>query len=113
MTTNTCGGCTTTWAGVTAAHCANCHQTFGGVRSFDRHRKAGTCHPPETVGLHWNPERSRWVQPYTRTEAQQNLDRDSVGPDGPGPHCHCGWDITDRSMRRRTTSPGCPTHDPV
>lgn len=32
------------------AHCGVCHETFGGVRLFDTHRKTGTCIAPATLG---------------------------------------------------------------
>jgi hypothetical protein len=34
-----------------AAHCTVCHQTFGTVGNFDRHRKGGWCLAPETLGM--------------------------------------------------------------
>lgn len=33
------------------AHCSTCHETFGGVRGFDLHRRGGVCNPPASVGL--------------------------------------------------------------
>lgn len=35
------------------AHCAalGCHQTFGGVRGFDEHRKDGRCLNPASLGM--------------------------------------------------------------
>lgn len=48
-----CGGCDNRWSGVSRAHCAQCHRTFGGVELFDRHRRdvkgAGTCLDPESL----------------------------------------------------------------
>lgn len=29
------------------AHCTVCHETFGGVTMFDRHRVGGRCLPPD------------------------------------------------------------------
>jgi hypothetical protein len=38
------------------AHCATCHETFGSVRGFDRHRRGGQCLDPATMpGIHRNP----------------------------------------------------------
>jgi hypothetical protein len=35
------------------AHCgaADCHQTFGGVGTFDKHRRNGECLAPAELGL--------------------------------------------------------------
>lgn len=33
------------------AHCSVCHQTFGGVHNFDRHRDDGWCLEPATLGM--------------------------------------------------------------
>lgn len=44
-------GCGARWSGLSTAHCARCHRTFGGVSSFDRHRKDGACVDPADVGL--------------------------------------------------------------
>lgn len=45
---NTCGGCLSTWTGLTVAHCGGCHETFAGVGLFDAHRVDGRCvHPFE------------------------------------------------------------------
>jgi hypothetical protein len=35
------------------AHCSVCHETFGSVRGFDRHRRGGQClDPTEITGIH-------------------------------------------------------------
>lgn len=39
------------WSGLSRAHCGSCHTTFGGVTSFDRHRRGGMCVKPEDIGL--------------------------------------------------------------
>lgn len=31
------------------AHCSACHETFGSVSGFDRHRRAGACVDPVTI----------------------------------------------------------------
>lgn len=49
------------------AHCANCHETFGSVNSFDRHRTFGQCTPPEDLGLYFNPTRRCWSESYSQT----------------------------------------------
>lgn len=47
-------------------HCAaTCHQTFGGIRSFDRHRNGGVCGDPVALGLRWNAPRRCWSEPYS------------------------------------------------
>lgn len=33
------------------AHCAVCHQTFGGVTGFDHHRRDGQCIQPAGLGM--------------------------------------------------------------
>lgn len=33
------------------AHCSVCHETFGGVSMFDRHRRDGACLRPESCGM--------------------------------------------------------------
>lgn len=51
----TCGGCTSTWGGLTRAHCSGCHLTFSTAGNFDKHRRSdseyGHCLPPATVDL--------------------------------------------------------------
>jgi hypothetical protein len=44
-----CNGCSTTWTGAMACHCASCHRTFTGVTAFDLHRTGGRCNDPETL----------------------------------------------------------------
>lgn len=43
-----CGGCDSRWTGTTRCHCSasGCHQTFGGLAAFDRHRLNGKCLKP-------------------------------------------------------------------
>lgn len=36
----------------TNAHCSACHETFGSVSGFDRHRRSGICLEPETLPMH-------------------------------------------------------------
>lgn len=47
--THRCGGCPRTWAGLAEAHCASCHQTFGSVTGFDKHRYGGICLWPADI----------------------------------------------------------------
>lgn len=53
--TTMCTGCGRVWTAPGAAHCASCHEHFGSVTAFDRHRGArgehGFCLPPADVGL--------------------------------------------------------------
>lgn len=59
----TCGGCDSSWTGLSMAHCAaDCHQTFGSAANFYRHRKHGKCRPPQDIGLAWNPVRHCWTE---------------------------------------------------
>lgn len=57
----TCGSCDNTWSGLSMAHCATCHETFGSVDSFDKHRNNGKCLEPSLGGkLHFNETRRCW-----------------------------------------------------
>lgn len=60
--------CGARWTGPGRAHCAadDCHQTFGGVTSFDVHRKNGTCLDPAVLGLILNAK-GIWVAQYGET----------------------------------------------
>lgn len=65
-----CNRCTKRWSGFNMAHCASCHETFGGVGSFDKHRAGskdkqrvqGECTPPADIGLVLN-EHGTWTVP--------------------------------------------------
>lgn len=50
-----CSGCDTRWTGLATCHCANCHNTFGSITSFDAHRRGygdrGSCKSPAHMGL--------------------------------------------------------------
>lgn len=59
----TCGGCSNIWTGVNRAHCSACHYTFGGMTSFDAHRKGGKCTHPSQLGLTDNGK-GVWVSDY-------------------------------------------------
>lgn len=50
----------------TQAHCAVCHQTFGGVSGFDEHRVDGTCRDPEVLGMTYRG--GAWRRPITAEE---------------------------------------------
>jgi hypothetical protein len=48
--------CGASWTGKNRSHCSACHVTFGGVASFDRHRRIGStvgreCLTPQSLGL--------------------------------------------------------------
>ncbi|WP_456300258.1 FDXHR family putative zinc-binding protein [Saccharopolyspora oryzae] len=45
----TCHQCPNTWTGTSRCHCSSCHHTFSGLALFDRHRRNGRCHHPETL----------------------------------------------------------------
>lgn len=51
MTAYGCAKCPNRWDGLDTCHCASCHSTFTTVRVFDRHRRNGSCLPPEAVVL--------------------------------------------------------------
>jgi hypothetical protein len=50
-----CAGCDNRWSGYRICHCGACHESFGGLVAFDRHRQGtfGTrhCVDPASVGL--------------------------------------------------------------
>lgn len=48
MITHSCGAM---WTSTRAAHCASCHETFGGVSGFEKHRRNLQCIDPATLGL--------------------------------------------------------------
>lgn len=60
----TCGGCTNTWTGLAQCHCSVCHETFGGISNFDRHRFNGECRRPEDIGLAIGA-RGVWSEPFS------------------------------------------------
>jgi hypothetical protein len=45
------GACGSWWTGAERSHCGSCHLTYSSLTAFDRHRKAGQCQPPASVGL--------------------------------------------------------------
>lgn len=54
-------GCGARWSGLSSCHCSGCHRLFGGIGSFDRHRRNFTCADPASAGLRLN-DRGVWVQ---------------------------------------------------
>jgi len=52
--------CGKSWAGYRAEHCTICHETFSGTTAGDKHRQgpftARICAPPDSVGLHRDPQ---------------------------------------------------------
>lgn len=65
----TCGGCSVEWTGDGRCHCSGCHNTFGGLTSFDAHRtqygERGSCKKPEDIGL-IQTEKGVWSAPFTQ-----------------------------------------------
>jgi hypothetical protein len=47
------------------AHCSACHETFGAVSGFDRHRRGGECLDVRTLAMH-RDGRGVWRQDGTR-----------------------------------------------
>lgn len=41
--------CGRNWTGAAQAHCPTCHEHFGSVAGFDRHRSTGHCQHPAGV----------------------------------------------------------------
>ena len=48
MSATTHGACGKTWTqrGERTSHCGGCHETFGTLSDFDKHRREGKCLPP-------------------------------------------------------------------
>lgn len=44
-------GCRRPSSGSRQSHCSVCHRTFAGLRTFDDHRRAGTCADPTSLGM--------------------------------------------------------------
>lgn len=61
-----CGGCSKVWTPLGACHCSRCHQTFGGINSFDTHRRYSKCRNPKTLGLEL--KKGVWKKPDPRYE---------------------------------------------
>lgn len=69
----------------TNAHCAgDCHNTFGTVSAFDRHRRDGQCLDPATLRMH-RDDRGIWrwdsvgQGPSARNGAPRTADSPPVG----------------------------------
>jgi hypothetical protein len=78
----TCGTCSTTYGGYRTEHCTECHETFTGTSSGDKHRtgKHGVtegptrrrCLTPDEMtqlGMHRNA-RGRWMLEGPASEAR-------------------------------------------
>ena len=62
------------------AHCGACHETFGGVSLFDRHRREGVCLRPMALGA--EARSGVWRIPATPEERQRLSGlRSEVGDD--------------------------------
>lgn len=63
------------------AHCAACHETFGSVTSFDRHRKQGSCRPADLDGrLTYHPTRQAWIELRTVGDGLQSHEQARLVP---------------------------------
>lgn len=67
MSNITCSKCTAVWTGEGRCHCSKCHNTFGGLTSFDQHRKGYRCLQPSKLDLTLNA-RGVWVSAYAGPE---------------------------------------------
>jgi len=63
MSNITCAKCPAIWTGEGRCHCSKCHITYGGLTSFDNHRRGNKCAKPESLGLKDNG-RGVWVADY-------------------------------------------------
>jgi hypothetical protein len=70
---NTCGHCDAEWTGVGRCHHdkKGCHQTFGGVTTFDQHIRYGKCIHPSKLGLTQN-EQGVWTADYVVEEEEDS-----------------------------------------
>lgn len=55
--------CGAEWTGLGRCHCSKCHTTFGGLTSFDKHRKNEICLHPEELEL--IEKNNVWVGTYS------------------------------------------------
>ena len=80
----------------TQAHCgaANCHETFGAVSGFDRHRRGGLCVDPSTIkGLHRAPNGIwRWDGRDPHADAHSRSSRAPQSDEPPEWVPECGSD---------------------
>ena len=62
MFVSVCRDCGKSYKGSRVCHCAECHETFGGVSGFDSHISKGECvDPAEMESLHMGVG-GMWVQ---------------------------------------------------
>lgn len=66
--------CGARWAGANTSHCGNCHDTFSGVSTFDRHRRDGRCVAPYHVGMSLIPGRAYDCWGYPADDAIDAMD---------------------------------------
>ena len=83
MTQTVCPKCAARWTGANTSHCGACHQTFSGIRLFDRHRthygEHGRCWDPtdivdsEGYRIMWPDNHGIWrsVEAYNPRPAPQ------------------------------------------
>lgn len=55
--------CGAHWKGLSPCHCSSCHVTFSCITAFDGHRKDGKCRTPESLDMHYLPDRFMWAMP--------------------------------------------------
>lgn len=64
----TCSKCPAEWTGDNRCHCSVCHITWGGLSSFDKHRRGKSCLTPESLSLADNGK-GVWVSEYRGPDA--------------------------------------------
>lgn len=62
-------GCTSVKPTPAQAKCTVCHEVFGGVTLFDRHRNDGWCVNPADLGFHLT-DKGVWRMPLTEQDRE-------------------------------------------
>lgn len=58
-------------------HCASCHETFGSIKSFDRHRTGGHCKTPQQLALTYSTTRRCWIEAFSWKRPGTDVDHNA------------------------------------